>query len=314
VPRDLAAVPLDGLVHTLFAVPWSRARDWIAGGKIAVDGAVATDPLRRPGAGVELAYRPNAPRPRREDELPPEAVVFLDAHVVVVDKPVGISTMPYEKGETGTLDQRVRQLLARRAKSGGERGTAHPALSVVHRLDKETSGLLVFARTFLARQRLKGQFRVHSVHRRYLALAHSAVRAQTIRSRLLADRGDGRRGSAEAVLFGRDPRPEEGRPAVTHVEVVEALAGATLIACRLETGRTHQIRIHLAEAGHPLLGERVYVRGYDGPWLPAPRVMLHAAELGFEHPVTGEALRWTRPPPADFLEVLRRLRAAARRR
>jgi 23S rRNA pseudouridine1911/1915/1917 synthase len=141
-----------------------------------------------------------------------------------------------------------------------------------------------------------------------VALAHGRVRSQVVRSVLLADRGDGRRGSTDAAVFGRTPRPEEGRLAVTHVEALEALDGATLVGCRLETGRTHQIRIHLAEAGHPLLGERVYVRGYDGPWIPAPRVMLHACELGFVHPATGESLRWTRPPPADFAELLERLR------
>jgi 23S rRNA pseudouridine1911/1915/1917 synthase len=129
-----------------------------------------------------------------------------------------------------------------------------------------------------------------------------------MRSTLLADRGDGRRGSAERSIFGREPRPEEGRPAVTHVEALERLAGSTLVACRLETGRTHQIRIHLAEAGHPLLGERVYTRGYEGPWIPAPRVMLHAVELGFVHPATDEELHWRRPPPRDFCEVLERLR------
>jgi 23S rRNA pseudouridine1911/1915/1917 synthase len=95
---------------------------------------------------------------------------------------------------------------------------------------------------------------------------------------------------------------------VTHVERIERLSGATLIACRLETGRTHQIRIQLAEAGHPLVGERVYVRDHRGEVLDAPRLMLHAAELGFEHPVTGEQLRWEQPMPADMRAVLERLR------
>jgi 23S rRNA pseudouridine1911/1915/1917 synthase len=95
---------------------------------------------------------------------------------------------------------------------------------------------------------------------------------------------------------------------VTHVEPVERLRGATLVACRLETGRTHQIRIHLAEAGHPVVGERVYVRGLPGPFLPAARLMLHAAELGFVHPTDERELRFTMEPPADFEETLRRLR------
>jgi 23S rRNA pseudouridine1911/1915/1917 synthase len=118
------------------------------------------------------------------------------------------------------------------------------------------------------------------------------------------DRGDGRRGSAR-------PGAREGQLAVTHVEALEVLAGgATLVACRLETGRTHQIRIHLAEAGHPLVGEAVYGRDYRGPRIPATRIMLHAAELGFEHPGDGRELRFQVGPPEDFLQVLERLRTA----
>jgi 23S rRNA pseudouridine1911/1915/1917 synthase len=128
--------------------------------------------------------------------------------------------------------------------------------------------------------------------------------ARTFRSRILADRGDGLRGSL------RNPRgrTEEGQLAITHVEPIEALDGATLVACRLETGRTHQIRVHLSEAGHPIVGERVYVRSFAAPQIPAPRMMLHAAELGFTHPATQEHVRFERPPPADFDETLARLR------
>src|SRR5262249_14147444 len=100
----------------------------------------------------------------------------------------------------------------------------------------------------------------------------------------------------------------EGQLAITHVEPLEPLSDATLVACRLETGRTHQIRIHLSEAGHPLVGERVYIRDYDGPLLKSPRILLHAAELGFVHPATGEEMRFAEPPPKDFDEILGRLR------
>ena len=310
MPPERVGTLLDGLVRALFQVSWGRAREWIAGGKIRVNGEPVLDSRFCPPVEAEIALVPDAPRPPRAADLPAEAIVHLDAHVVVVDKPAGISTVPFERGERGTLDERLRALLARRQRGAGSGG--RPALGVVHRLDKETTGLLVFTRSWLAKQQLSRQFRAHSVHRRYLALAHGRVSSQTIRSVLLADRGDGRRGSTDAAVFGRTARPEEGRPAVTHVEALEPLDGATLIACRLETGRTHQIRIHLAEAGHPLLGERVYTRGYDGPWIPAPRVMLHAQELGFVHPATGEALRWTRPPPPDFCGMLERLRLGLR--
>jgi 23S rRNA pseudouridine1911/1915/1917 synthase len=165
----------------------------------------------------------------------------------------------------------------------------------VHRLDKETSGLVVFTRTWLAKQRLAAQFRSHTVHRRYLAIAHGDVRSATVRTHLMENRGDGL-------------RPAAARLAITHFERLEALRGATLVACRLETGRTHQIRIHLSESGHPLVGERVYVRGFAGPALPAPRLMLHAAELGFVHPVTEREVSWECELPEDMKETLARLR------
>ncbi|HZU85097.1 MAG TPA: RluA family pseudouridine synthase, partial [Polyangiaceae bacterium] len=158
-----------------------------------------------------------------------------------------------------------------------------------------------FARTWLAKQRLASQFRKHTVVRRYLAVAHGDVRSRTIRSWLLDDRGDGLRGSA------RGAPPPHAREAVTHVEALRRLSGATLVACRLQTGRTHQIRIHLSEMGHPLVGERVYIRGWVGEPIAAPRLMLHAAELGFVHPATEREMRWEQPMPADMQEVVDRL-------
>jgi 23S rRNA pseudouridine1911/1915/1917 synthase len=178
-------------------------------------------------------------------------------------------------------------------------------LGIVHRLDKETSGLVVFTRTWLAKQALSSQFRQHTVHRRYLAIAHGDVPARTLRSFFIENRGDGLRGSKRGP--GGKP-PKDGREAVTHVTRIEPLTGATLVACRLETGRTHQIRIHLSESGNPLVGERVYVRGFRGPVIEAPRLMLHAAELGFVHPATEAEVRWEQPTPADMLAVIARLK------
>lgn len=281
---------------------WERARELIRSGKISVNGARALAPASQVDAGDRLSVRMAAPRPNRGDGLALGAreVVWIDPHVVVVAKPAGISTVPFDDGERGALSQRLPHLLATLGHAGRGRG----ALGVVHRLDKETSGLLVFARSHAAKAGLEGQLRRHSVERRYQALAAGAVSARTFRSRLIADRGDGRRGSTL--------HPRLGREAVTHVTVRERLDGVTWIECRLETGRTHQIRIHLGEAGHPLLGERVYgapaVRAASSP---APRLMLHAGVLGFEHPITGEPLRFEREPPEDFLEVLGRARRAA---
>jgi 23S rRNA pseudouridine1911/1915/1917 synthase len=194
-------------------------------------------------------------------------------------------------------------------KHAGRRATTTP-LHVVHRIDKETSGLLAFAKTKLAERALQAMFRAHEVERSYLCVAHGRVRDRRIESLLLPDRGDGLRGSLKpGRASGTQKGP--GKRAVTHVRAVEQLARATLCEVRLETGKTHQIRIHLAEAGHPLVGERVYVRDFvrrDGALLPSARLLLHAATLGFHHPVTGAHVALTSPLPDDFTRELERLR------
>jgi 23S rRNA pseudouridine1911/1915/1917 synthase len=180
------------------------------------------------------------------------------------------------------------------------------SVRAVHRLDNETSGLVVFARTVEAERHLGRQFRAHSTERRYLAVVRGRARPGRIESWLVRDRGDGRRGSGP---------PGEGQRAVTHVRVVEELGDYTLVECRLETGRTHQVRIHLGEAGTPLCGEKVYDRPPHGRPLPdgsgAPRIALHAAVLGFAHPATGERVCWTAPLPADLAGMVERLRRRA---
>ena len=269
-------------------------------GKIRVAGEVVTDPLRKVRAGDKLTVHMRAPRPRtaRVQELGADLILYVDANVVVVRKPAGISTVPFgdEPSDELTLDALVRDVLAKR---DAIRGRA--PLGVVQRLDKMTSGLLVFSRTFAAKKHLGLQLRNHTMKRRYLAIAHGDVQSGTIRTHFVDDRGDGLRGSVPDSM-------RAGQLAVTHVERIEALAGATLIGCRLETGRTHQIRIHLSERGHPLLGESVYVRRWAGALIPAPRQMLHAAELGFAHPLDDREMLFETPPPRDFEETLERLR------
>jgi 23S rRNA pseudouridine1911/1915/1917 synthase len=257
-------------------------------------------PGRSPSGGASRPIRGLAWRGGRLD---PSAIVFADAHVVVVHKPSGISTIPFAEGERGTLDELVRDYLSSR-----ERVQGRPALGVVHRIDKETTGLVVFTRTWLAKKSLTAQFRAHTVHRRYLALAYGEVSSLTIRTHLVADRGDGLRGSVEAMRRRAAPNAfPDKQLAITHLERIESLRGATFLAARLETGRTHQIRVHLSESGHPLLGEKVYIRGFPDPLVTAPRLMLHAAELGFIHPATELAVRWEAPLPDDMKEVLQRL-------
>ena len=298
VTPDLAG-PLDRAVRVLFEASWGKARGWIQAGKVRVGEALVLEATARVAAGdhVTVDERARSPRGQRS-ELPDASILHCDAHVVVVSKPAGISTVPFEGEAEDTLDARVRRWLELKA-----RGASRPNLGVVHRIDKETTGLVVFTRTWLAKQKLAAQFRAHTVHRRYLALAHGAVRSGTSRSYLIENRGDGLRGSA------RGTAPPNARLAVTHVEVLESLGRASLVACRLETGRTHQIRIHLSESGHPIVGEKVYVRRFGGIPIAAPRLMLHAAELGFEHPVTGQDVSWEEPMPADMQAMLERLRS-----
>jgi 23S rRNA pseudouridine1911/1915/1917 synthase len=239
----------------------------------------------------------------RSGALPQSAIAFLDRDVVVVDKPVGMLSIRYEPGDKDTLVDCTRTLLRRMAGRG-----SHPQLGVVHRLDKETSGLMVFARTLDAKRILDIQFRAHDIERVYHAIAHGAVAAQRVETHLLLDRGDGIRGSYGHFRRARGGIPPEAKRSVTHVWPIAPLAGATLVECRLETGRQHQIRIHLSELGHPLVGERVYIRDYAGPKIEALRPMLHARVLGFVHPRTGQRMSFERDAPEDFRAMIESLR------
>lgn len=312
VGTELAGRRLDAVVRDLFEVSWGQARRWIEGGKVFVGGAAALDAAQPVREGAEVALRLDAPRPRPARAVDDHMVVHLDRFVLVIDKPPGVSTVPHEEGERGALVDELRDWLARQR--GGQGGAARrlPPLFVVHRLDRGTSGLLVFARTLQAATLLREQFKRREVHRRYLALAHGHVEDGTFRSHLIVNRGDGLRGSRERALrpVHRHHEDKAEKLAVTHVEALERFErpGVTLLRCRLETGRTHQIRIHLSEAGHPLLGETIYLRRWEGPEVAAPRLMLHAAELGFVHPGSGERLRFEQPLPEDMAAVLERLR------
>ena len=273
-------------------VPWSVAKRHVTTGKVFVDGQRVTEVDHRLAAGQRVELRMAAPKPRdpeREGEL-----AYDDSHVVVIDKPAGISSVPYDERETGTAMDLIRGAWRRMGKPA-----TSVALHVVHRIDRATSGLLMFAKSKRAELGLAAQLRAHAMEREYRCVAHGVVAAGRIESYLVGDRGDGIRGSTSRI--------EQGKRAVTHVEIVRALRGATLCAVRLETGKTHQIRIHLAESGHPLVGETVYIRDFTGKLIDSPRLMLHAATLGFEHPITGERVRLESALPEDFTAVLDRL-------
>lgn len=316
MPRSSFQVAADQAGRTLAALlrvwlpgqSWSQVRKLIAGRRVQLNGELWLDDARRLKAGdtVEILARP-APAPQLIDQI---VIRHIDEHVVVVEKPSGISTVrhPLERAWleerrllTPTLDDLVMRQIGFQLPQ--KKHDPRPRLRIVHRLDKETSGLVVFARTVAAERGLGQQFKRHLVKRRYLALVPGRVSKQTIRTTLVRDRGDGRRGSAATGA---------GKEAITHVDVEEGLPGYTLLACRLETGRTHQIRIHLAELGHPVCGEKVYNRKPGGEPVSdgggAPRLFLHAVELGFTHPVTGEALHWDMPLPAELREHLEKLR------
>jgi 23S rRNA pseudouridine1911/1915/1917 synthase len=289
---------------------WTQVRKLVESRRVKINGEVWLDDVRRLKAGdtVELLAHADKAPVELIDQIP---IRYIDEHIVVVEKPSGISTVrhPAERDWLEerrllvlTLDDLVMRQIGMRLPT--KKHDPRPRLRIVQRLDKETSGLVVFARTVDAERGLGMQFRKHTVTRRYLAVVAGIVTPQTIRSTLVRDRGDGRRGSTSL--------PNTGKDAVTHISVEESLPGFTLLSCRLETGRTHQIRIHLAELGHPVCGERVYNRRTKTEAIPdqsgAPRLALHAAELGFTHPITEEALHWEMPPPDDLRAFLDRLR------
>ncbi len=303
VTAEQDGLRLDAVVRAVTELSWAKTRDAIASGKISRNGVLERDEGSTVHLGdvVELVW--TRPRADHAPLLGRDAFVHIDTHVVVVHKPSGMSTIPYDENESGTLDEAVRAELGRMNR--GPR-TQPPNLGIVHRIDKETSGLVVFTRTWLAKESLASQFRAHTTHRRYMALVHGKAFDRTFETHLLEDRGDGRRGSWEYT--SRKSRSVEGQRSVTHVRVLEHLNGATLVECALETGRTHQIRIHLSESGNPLLGERVYMHP-DLPRIPAPRLMLHAAELGFVHPDGDQPMKWFAPPPPDFQQAIERQRS-----
>ena len=293
------------VVREQTGLAWSRARDLCTEGRVTVNGERCLDSALRVPPGAVVIVDERAPK-LRSGALPESAIAFFDRDVVVVDKPAGLLSVAYEPGDKDTLADCTRALLRR---MGGRR--FEPRVGVVHRLDKDTSGLMVFARTLDAKRILEIQFRAHDIERVYHAIAHGAVAAERVETHLVTDRGDGIRGSWGHFRRPRGGIPPEAKRSVTHVRPIAALEGATLIECRLETGRQHQIRIHLSELGHPLVGERVYIRDYAGPKIESPRPMLHARVLGFVHPRTGQRMSFEREAPEDFQAMIEALRPTA---
>jgi len=289
----------------------TRVKSLIESGYASIDGATVIDPSHILRAGQTAALRlPPPADPAPFGEKIPLEIIFEDEHLIVIDKPAGLVVHPAAGHESGTL---VNALLAHCGASlAGIGGVKRPG--IVHRLDKDTSGLLVAAKTDAAHHGLARLFADHGktlpLTRAYLAFVWGAPARPSGRIDAPLARHAARRRKIAVAPAGR------GRRALTHWRVIESFAGiASLICCQLETGRTHQIRVHMAHIGHPLLGDPVYAAGFKSKTTRLPpaaracvaslsRQALHAAVLGFPHPVTGVELRFESALPPD----LRRLR------
>ena len=300
VPAELAGLRVDLALVKLFPqFSRNRLQAWLKSGHVRIDGAPAERRAKTTGGEtIELA-----PPPAADVALPPAQrmaleILFEDRDLIVVNKPAGLTVHPGAGNPDRTL---MNALLAH---DPGLRQV--PRAGIVHRLDKDTSGLMVVAKNVTAQAQLAAQLAARSVKRTYLALVHGAPPAQ---------------GAIDAPI-GRDTRARtrmavtaRGKEARTHFRVLERFAHvsnpAALVECRLETGRTHQIRVHLQHLKHPVVGDPVYRRGRragNPGGLPFARQALHAAELELVHPRSGRTLRWSAPLPADMKKLLANLR------
>jgi 23S rRNA pseudouridine1911/1915/1917 synthase len=283
-----------------------RVKALIAEGQVTLDGRPVSQPSGKAVEGAAFVIMlPPPVDPRAAPEDLPLTIVFEDEHLIVVDKPAGMVVHPAAGNLAGTL---VNALLHHcRGQLSGIGGVARPG--IVHRIDKDTSGLLVVAKSDGAHEGLARQFADHSLERAYLAICqgHPVPPSGTVSGRIGRSDQDRKKMAPLAETSSR------GKHAVTHYRTLERLAGAALIECRLETGRTHQVRVHLASLGHALLGDPVYGRTPPAlrpvlAELHFRRQALHAAELGFVHPVTGERVHFASPLPPDMAALRDRLR------
>jgi 23S rRNA pseudouridine1911/1915/1917 synthase len=281
-----------------------RIKALLAEGRITIDGAPARQASIKPGAGAawSIAVPPSAPATAQAQDLP-LTIVHEDEDLIVVDKPAGLVVHPAAGNLDGTLVNALLHHCAGRLSGIG--GVARPG--IVHRIDKDTSGLLVVAKSDRAHEGLARQFADHSIERAYLAVCcgHPVPASGTIRGAIARSTTDRKK---MALVAARD-EGRRGKHAVTHYRVLERLSGAALVECRLETGRTHQVRVHLASIGHALLGDPVYGRPPASlrPLLADlgfRRQALHAARLGFFHPVSGEHLAFASQLPDDLRELI----------
>ena len=289
------------LADALPTLSRERLKVLINAGSVSRDGLAVRDPAKRATAGETFAVAVPVPAPaHNEAQDIPLVVAFEDEHLIVVDKPAGLVVHPAAGNLDGTL---VNALLHHCGGSlSGIGGVARPG--IVHRIDKDTSGLMVAAKTDRAHEGLAKQFAAHTIDRRYHAIAGGKLTSQA--------------GTVDAPL-ARSPANRKkvaivaiGKRAVTHWRVLRNLRDATLVECKLETGRTHQVRVHMASIGHALLGDPAYGRSRKAtePLLETlgfRRQALHAAHLGFIHPITSVPMAFDSPMPADMQELFSHL-------
>jgi 23S rRNA pseudouridine1911/1915/1917 synthase len=297
---------------------WSAVRKLLQSRRVAINGVLCLDEARRLSGGETVTITERTlPRPPGLDDV---TIRFVDRSIVVVEKPSGMVTLrrtselswsQQRRSQQPTLDETVPQLIARHAahRSNTQIKQRLPRLFAVHRVDRDTSGLLVFARHEDAQRHIIQQFAQHDAVRKYFALIPGQLPDQTIHSQLIRNRGDGLRGSTTDTSIGEH--------AVTHVKFLRRIGDCSELECRLETGRTNQIRIHLAELGHPVCGDIKYRGPFGQPPVDdtsgSPRLALHAAQLRFVHPETGEFLHYDSPWPAEMQHFLTQLQAGSPR-
>jgi 23S rRNA pseudouridine1911/1915/1917 synthase len=302
----LSAARLDKALAEATGLSRARVQGLIDEGRVDVAGKTATAASMKVAEGTPFRIIIAAAMPAQAaPEDIPLTIAYEDAHLIVVDKPAGMVVHPAVGNITGTL---VNALLHHcRGQLSGINGVARPG--IVHRIDKDTSGLLVVAKSDAAHEGLAVQFAAHTVHRRYIAVCagHPSPAEGTIDARV------GRSDSDRKKMTVLPNNSSRGKTAVTHYKVLERLDEAAIIECRLETGRTHQVRVHFASIGHPLLGDPAYGRTPKSlrpvlERLGFARQALHAAELGFVHPITGENIRFSSDYPQDMAELIDQLR------
>lgn len=294
------AARLDKALADASGLSRERVKALLAEGRITLAGVCVTQPSLKVAAATPFAIDvPAAVPAQAQAQDIPLVIVFEDEHLIVVDKPAGFVVHPAAGNLDGTL---VNALLHHcHGQLSGIGGVARPG--IVHRIDKDTSGLLVVAKTDVAHEGLAQQFAAHSILRSYRAVVAGVPRPLAGRIEGAIGRSSANRKKMAIVADGR------GKHAITHYKVLEALKSAALVECRLETGRTHQVRVHMSSIGHSLLGDPVYGR------TPSPlrqllerldfhRQALHAAELGFVHPVNRETVQFVSAVPADMTALI----------